>query len=164
MASFRDMHGTEWALAPITVGMFGDLKRLGLDLTTKRKPDEIDRAAMAAIASPETLVNLGYWLCRKDLEAAGVSDVQFAERIDGESLLRLQDAIIDVYVDFFRPGPRGQAVRERIKNLLAKLMDAADDIVVKKIEQAGALATPEKLETILSQSKSFALPSQESPA
>lgn len=133
MARFKDRTGFEWDIV-LTVGSVADVKReTGINLALASK----DVAWVQAIYSdPEKFGQVLWTLLAPD--AGATTPEEFARRFDGATLNRAGNALGEAVADFFPRSRVAKALREN----LARLMDEADEKVVKGLESVKLTDSP----------------------
>jgi hypothetical protein len=140
MKSFNDTENRRWdlSLSIATVKRVRNLTDVDL-LSILDKPELLSDLA----ADPVRLVDVLYVVCKPQADAMGVTDEQFGESLDGQSIESATECFLEALVDFF-PGAR----RATLKRVLdranqfhqkseATLMTAlSDGSIDKAIEDA----------------------------
>jgi hypothetical protein len=151
MKTFKDKSGREWTLTINTnaIKRVRDLAKFDLLKITE------GREFFASLADPFTLVNVLYTLCKPDADAAKITDEQFGEAMDGDSLEMASTVMLEELTDFF---PSRQ--RKPLKLALEKayqMQEQSAEIVIERLE------SPELTEEIMRAVKAaVALPLQTS--
>lgn len=128
MATFVDLKNRTWNIV-VTVGTVKRVRDLlGVDLLGIVSDA---KALEGLINDPETLVNLVYACLKPDLDAVGVSDLEFGESMAGDVLDAATSAFLDALTNFFPKAKRG-------------VLQAA----FRKLEQLQAIATTEAMAQI----------------
>jgi len=98
MASFRDEKNREWKLES-NVGTVKRVREL-LDVNILDLQDKDAGLLARLIEEPWTLCDILYAACKPQMDAAQVSDAEFAESMGGESLSLAFDALQEIVVNF----------------------------------------------------------------
>lgn len=136
---FRDSQQREFECV-VTLATAVALKKIGVNIN--------DSDLMTKLAEdPETLVNTLYLTCKKSCEANGVSDVQFGELLDGDTLEPAINALWDAIASF-SPPPQRAALRKiwvKTKELteaqMAEVNNAIDGLTLEKLSTLNSTAT-----------------------
>lgn len=135
MARFADAAGREWPLN-ITFGMAGELKSdANFDLGAPNN----ETFGRVLYSDPFGLVKVLWVIIRRDAEKLGVTNDQFLEAMDGETLDLACDALMEALSDFIHRR-RSATVKARLPELMAavdkaheKVTNAAADLILKNL-------------------------------
>lgn len=126
MHTFTDLSGHIWRIA-LTVGTMRTMKdRIGVDLfgVTSGNLD-----AVKTIDDPETFQKILWAMIKSQAEEDGIAEMDFWERVDGNTIESASVAFRDSLLDFFPPGRRAVvvaaiAVQESQQQLVAQRLAA----------------------------------------
>lgn len=139
MKQFRDKTGRSWAVE-LTIGAVKRVKQLlDVDLLAPEAGDPPLSTRMQL--DIVLLVDVLFAIIKPQADAAGVSDVEFGESLEGDAVAAAFDATMEEWADFFRRCHRtAQAsVITRGLELVRRQMKAAEEAVgrlMAKSEQA----------------------------
>jgi len=97
MFAFKDVEGRAWNL-DLTIG---DVKRVrsltGVDLLDAREGKILSELAN----DPCVTVDILYAIVKPEADSRGMTDEQFGQSLDGDSLRQAVDALVAALIDFF---------------------------------------------------------------
>ena len=133
MAEFKDAKGDVWrvAITGATVKRARDLLKLDIGRLVE-STDDSDQPLLTRIELDiALLVDLLYVVCLPQADDREVSDVDFAERLDGEALYRAHEALLEAFADFFRARRRIDIVSaiDRQRVLVRRAVEIADNVI-----------------------------------
>lgn len=100
--SFKDLHDNEWT---IEVNM-ATIKRIN-DALGYNIADLNNKKVMCKLADDIVfLVDVIYLCLKPQLDEKGISDVEFGQSLDGESVNKASEAFMEAYVNFFPAATR----------------------------------------------------------
>lgn len=121
MQHFTDTSGHKWGL-DVTFSAIKRIKMLtDVDLVGDRN------ALMETMSDDIQMVDVVYSICKPEADQLGITDVDFGERLDGETAQKAREAFADAMVDFTHPDRR-EALSAGIDALMTaerKLIEAA---------------------------------------
>ena len=139
MRQFTDAKGTSWEVR-VTAGTIKRVQDLlGVDLgkLLDGKPPLLTRIHTDIIF----LVDLIYVVVKPQADQRQVSDVQFAELLEGDALLAAHDALLEELADFFqklRQTHLATAIQKQA-SIVAEAIRRADDVIQRiELEEATA--------------------------
>lgn len=132
MAKFKDTAGQEWELR-LTVGALGAIREVGFNLAAMTKTGE--RWVEVLFADPLALARAVWILCREQAEKAGITEAKFLDDLDGLTITRAGDAMIEAIVDFFHPR-QAETIKASLPKILAKIDTKTQTETAKAIDSA----------------------------
>lgn len=66
------------------------------------------------------IIDIAYFVCKDQIESLELSDRDFGERFDQESINNVTQALMEEYVNFFQP-----QVKKALQQLISRIMDEA---------------------------------------
>jgi len=113
MAEFKDAKGDRWQVAVTggTIKRALDLLKVDLGQPLAGKPPLLSRFDIDIAFK----VDLLYVVCMPQADEREISDLQFAERLEGDSLYAASQALLAAWADFFRRGLRQEATARAIE-------------------------------------------------
>lgn len=120
MNTFTDLKGRKWDVSINIANVALVEKNTGVSLYLIL--DDKAQPLQELLENLPLFATVVYWLCKRQADAQGIDDYDFAEAIAGDCLLEMRDALIEALVDFF-PDARRRA-------LLARMMTSG-----KRVEQ-----------------------------
>lgn len=140
MKLFKDTEGREWQIS-LTIGSIKRVKDL-LNINLL-EPEVGDPPLLQRLGTDdELLINTIFALIKPKADERQVSDVQFAESMGGESMLKAQTAFYEELQDFFQS--RGRLDRAKMAAKQRTVIDLAIAAAAKKIEMIDATVEIEK--------------------
>lgn len=146
MRTFTDNAGREWHLA------IGLATARHVKDQTGGRVDFIEQGQgstghnlFSALASDIALLGQVLWLlCESQASEAGMSELQFAEAFDMDTVARAQDALIEATIDFFPNRSRGllregAAVARQIANEEAEIAERKAMTILRSPEMAAVM-------------------------
>jgi len=129
MRQFQDAAGKTWEVRVNggTIKRVQDLLGVDLGKLLDGTPPLLTRIHTDIIF----LVDLVYVVLKPQADAAGISDEQFAELLEGDALLAAHDALMEELADFFqklRQTHLATAI-EKQGTIVAQAIDRADDVI-----------------------------------
>ena len=104
MSNFKDKNGKAWSLA-ITVSTVKRVKELAkFDILAMAENES--QSLVMLYQDPMTLVDVMYAVCKPQADLANITDEQFGELFDGDSLESATEALVQGILDFFPPRRR----------------------------------------------------------
>jgi len=143
MTRFTDLHGRVWVLElnVTAIRRVRDLAKVNL----------LDFEAVGRLLTdPIGFCDVLYCLCQGQVEAAGVSDVQFGEGLAGDALLAAFTAFQEECGNFC-PRP---STRQALQQLFAKSAAVADQVATRAQQQIQALDADQLAASLLRSSSS----------
>jgi hypothetical protein len=134
MKVFKDKSGRTWELT-VNVGTIRAVRDLlGIDLL-KAFADNC-KVYAEVVGDMVKLVDVAFVLCKKQAEAANITDENFAAGLDGDVIQAIATAFTDELVDFFP-----QAQRMMLGKLVTAMRTVATKLESQMQEAADELAT-----------------------
>jgi hypothetical protein len=157
MKPFKDNEGRTWALS-VNVASVERVRDLcNIDLTTIGK---FNQKVITELADdPIKLVDVVYAICKPEVDARKLSDVDFGTAMGGDSLDAASDALMSEIADFFRSRQRSV-----LKAALAKMNEGWDLATTKALETVAKLDMAKILEGIGDSSTKSPDASESTPA
>ena len=149
MKKFADRNDVKWDI-DITVGTLKRV-RAALDVDLFKITDDKFALMQEILNDPVLLVDILFIVCEQQVEERGMTDVQFGESLDGDTLFSAMNSFIEGMTDFF-PERRG---REALKKLMSKgreVYDLVSEREIKRIENLDVAKAATDLEKTLSKS------------
>lgn len=140
MPQFRDAKGDVWSVVVNggTVKRALDLLKVDVGDPLSGDPPLLTRFDTDIVFK----VDLLYVVCLPETEKRGVTDVEFAERLEGDALYAASEAFLEGLADFFQKLRRTHVVRaiERQREIVARGVEMADRTIAsaefgRRIEQ-----------------------------
>lgn len=123
MPEFTDTHGKTWTVA-LNVGLAKQLRKtFEIDVFDLQNGGLFDKL----IDDPITLVGCLYLVCAEQIEAAGLSEHDFAFRMGGDTLGDATDALLQAVVELYP---------ERRRPVLHRVMEKAQTMETRMVERA----------------------------
>ena len=146
MPEFTDSKNQKWPIAVNGATIKRVMEKLKVDLgdPLAGDPPLLTRFDLDIIFK----VDLIYVVCLPEAERRGLSDVEFAERLEAEALYSASQAFLEAWAGFFRLLRRGHlaAAIQREREEIAKVWAAGEELV-----QSDALT--QKLERMMEREK-----------
>lgn len=100
MREFKDATGQQWSVVinGATIKRAQDLLRIDLGDPLAGDPPVLTRIDTDIVF----MVDLIYVVCKPEADLREISDVQFAERLEGDALHAAHDAVLEELADFFQ--------------------------------------------------------------
>jgi len=156
MQSFTDKTGAAWDIE-LTVGTARKIKsRLGIDIenavTFDTKENPQDASALEKIAKDSILLfDIIFILCENQCRERKITDEQFADLFNGDTIVKATDALLEEIINFSRPARR---------KVLRKLNEISKEYSEKAGEKLEAiLQTPDFRQQVESQIENVLTPS-----
>lgn len=128
MKTFKDNNGREWKVE-INVGTIMQVRDLANINIYKLIENEMKPLA-ELMADPCELAHVLYCLCKQQIDAAGIAEIDFYRGLAGDCLTSAHDAFWEEFVNFFRD-PK---IRDNLR-LMEKKGRAVMDLLCEQARQ-----------------------------
>lgn len=119
MTTFKTTDGAEWEINLNFAQMVRIKDRLGLcliDLTEEDRAAKRSEADLKKVSGDVVLfMNLLFVLCEKQSQGKSITDTEFGELFDGDSVMEAMQALDTELTVFTLPRDRKEAAREMVK-------------------------------------------------
>lgn len=118
MATFKDTAGDEWAVR-LTAAALGRLRTdAGVSLVAATFAEQVGKLYDE---EPDRFGRCLWVLCRKQAEAGGLAEDDFADRLDGPTVQAALSAVFDALADFYLSPAAATAMKARVAATTAEL-------------------------------------------
>ena len=140
MAEFTDKAGRKWEIDLVVDDLTRVREETGYELG--KLVSNSDSLATFLYGDPERFMRVLYSLCREQIEAAGVSERDFARGMNRKALEGAVEAVWKAVTDFTQPPKTAAMMQARLRGLMEAADEAASESVLHAADEAvGRLRT-----------------------
>jgi hypothetical protein len=129
MKQFKDAKGDTWSIAVNggTIKRAVDLLKVDLGDPLAGDPPLLTRFDTDLVFKVDVI----YVACLPEADGRGITDVEFAERLEGDALYAASEAFLEALADFFQKLRRTHVVRaiEKQREVVAKAAQMAEQTI-----------------------------------